>query len=688
LSVVDLQPYRMKKIIPFFLVYLYGISIPVKANKTDSLIIIVELNKGDTVSINCLNELSILYSDTDTLKAKNYALKALALAQKIEYSKGICKAWYNLAYLAEFAYNYTVAEKYYWMGINEAKKTKQPSLQAFGMTDYALTLKKQAKHKEALAINRQALAIYLSLKDTPHIASVYTNLGNNYKNLNQFDKAIEALLQSLKLEQLRNNYNGIAKAYNNIALVYERNGDFHLALQYNLLMLGAAQKGDKKKILATAFGNIGATYQNLKEHKKAIPYMEKALSVYKETNDLLNVALTLNNLSAAHNSIRQFTESIKYSIQCVPIAKESSDIESEAYSYLYLGSAYLGLENRSSAKPNFIKAEQLIEKVNSSAYTMLVHQELSKYYQVIGDFKKALDCHQLLMTEKDTLYSSEKHFQISALQTQYQTAEKEKALAEKSAENLQQSILIEKKNTLLLFSFFGLIAIAFVALLIWRNASLRRAKLMQEKELTDAKSLQRLQEEKLRISRELHDNIGAQLTLINTSLQQIDMTNAAPEIITEAQSMAINTIRELRSIVWLINKEEFYVEELVIKLRDFMKPLQLMKPIVRITTNGGEDYKMNAHTVSNIFRIIQEATNNAIKYAKANQLNILIDTEEKGKLKLLIQDNGKGFETEASNTSFGLKNMAARAQALNGTFELKSKLGIGTEIIVIIPFYA
>lgn len=654
------------------------------ASKTDSLLKVISLTKEDTTRINCWNRLSYICSDDDSAKTKLYATYALQLAQKTGYTKGISEAWSNLAYYHEtHKFDFSTAEKYYLAGIQIARKENDLSLEGSGLMDYASVLKKQKKHQQVLEINKKVVEIFSKLQDTAKLILAYNNLGNAYKNVNQFEKSIEALLKSLDFAKMGKNQNQIARAYINIGVCYDGNGDYDLAISNYLAAIEPAASGGNKNYIASNYGNIGAAYINLNQFEKAITYMEKAMAIHESQNDIRDVAFVLNNLATANNSLKKYEEAIKNSQRCIELSRQVKDIELEAYAYLFLGVSYQGLKNYKLAETNFLLAKQQIESVNNTAYTMQVYAKIADFYAEKKDYENAFNYYHKLTTIRDTIFNAEKHLQIATLQTQYQTAEKERAWAEVCAENLQKNLQIQKKNNLLVISTFGLIALLSVSILIWRNAALRRTKLLQEKELSEAKAKHQLQDEKLRISRELHDNIGAQLTFINSSLQNLSANN--DEEMEQTKTMTLNTIRELRSIVWLINKEEFYVDELVIKLRDLMKPLQNRKPKIEITSLGNEELKLNSNIASNVFRIIQEATNNTIKYAQANVLTITVDAVNKDVLKIKIQDDGIGFDTQKVQYSFGLKNMESRVKSLNGQFELKSVPGNGTTLNLEIP---
>ncbi|MFD2145395.1 tetratricopeptide repeat protein [Mucilaginibacter antarcticus] len=94
--------------------------------------------------------------------------------------------------------------------------------------------------------NVMGMQLYERLKDTAHLAIIYTNVGNCYSNLNLPQLAVSYHIKSLQISQQRGNNVGITKAYNNIAIVYERNGNFEKALENYRRMLGPAVATGKK----------------------------------------------------------------------------------------------------------------------------------------------------------------------------------------------------------------------------------------------------------------------------------------------------------------------------------------------------------------------------------------------------------------------------------------------------------
>lgn len=655
-----------------------------KADGVDSLLAVLAKGKADTTAVNCLNKLSYMQAGKDSAQTLLNATKAYHLAVKISFTKGICEALYNLASFEEdYKYDFKAAEKYYLKGIELAQKSNLLFVEGAGMLGYSYNLKNQNRHKESLIINKKMVAIFTKLNDTAKLTKAYNKLGNNYKNLNQPERAIEALLTSLDLAKKLKDTSDIGSAYVNIGVVYDGSGDYDQALKNYISAIEYLKAGSNTNFLAITYGNIGAAYISLYEYAKAIPYLQKALNIHEAHKEIADIAFVLNNLSTANNYLQNYAEAIKSSTRSVALAKKVNDKELIAYGFLSLGVSYQGLKKASLAKLNFALAEKMIDSVNNTSYTMQVYAKIADFYAVNKNYEPAFNYYHKLIMMRDTIFNTEKHLQIATLQTKYETVEKEKALAKSQSEILQKVVQIQQKNNLLIASGLGILVIALAGFLFWRSAELRRLKEKIEKEKIASEAQDKMHEEKMRISRELHDSIGAQLTFINSSLEHLSPNDV--QEIADTKTMTMNTIRELRSIVWLINKEEFFVDELAGKLRDLMKPLQNYKPKIDIISKGKENLKLNANIASNLFRIIQEATNNTIKYAQANSLNILIDTSDVSTLVLHIQDDGIGFVHNDNNLSFGLKNIASRVANVGGQYSIKSKVGSGTRIEIAIP---
>ncbi|MBH8575683.1 sensor histidine kinase, partial [Nostocaceae cyanobacterium CENA369] len=202
-----------------------------------------------------------------------------------------------------------------------------------------------------------------------------------------------------------------------------------------------------------------------------------------------------------------------------------------------------------------------------------------------------------------------------------------------------------------------------------------------------------LQEQRLRISRDLHDNIGAQLTFIISSIDNLKYgfrieDEKLQNRLTGISEFTKETIYELRDTIWAMNMSQITFEDLKSRISNFIDNAKISSIGIDFKFAYSND-NLNKKVVTsvegmNIYRIIQEAINNAIKHSEATKIAVTIDGDET-KLAIEVTDNGKGFDLETSNDGNGLNNIRKRAKEIGGEIELNSKPGEGTVMKLFLP---
>jgi len=123
-------------------------------------------------------------------------------------------------------------------------------------------------------------------------------------------------------------------------------------------------------------------------------------------------------------------------------------------------------------------------------------------------------------------------------------------------------------------------------------------------------------------------------------------------------------------------------------LKDVVSDFQTQNPNISIHLQLKGDLQGLGETVSiNLYRIVQESLNNALKYANATTIDIALSKSIAGDLQLNIKDNGIGMDVEAVDQTkhFGLLGMRERVQALHGSFNVNAATNQGTAIYINIP---
>ncbi|WP_462252439.1 ligand-binding sensor domain-containing protein [Ekhidna sp.] len=201
-----------------------------------------------------------------------------------------------------------------------------------------------------------------------------------------------------------------------------------------------------------------------------------------------------------------------------------------------------------------------------------------------------------------------------------------------------------------------------------------------KKQLRKMEMQQKIQNERERISRDLHDNVGSQITYIATSINNLSGKDS-PEAIKELGEFTRDTMRQLRETIWVINNDEVTIEELKTKVIDYLSEiLQPYPGIFHEVHFSKSSEKLNPTVAINIFRLIQEAVNNSVKHA--NPKLIRIDFTLEGSTCLSISDDGIGFSGDDKMGHFGLINMRKRAKELGAEYQLETAKDKGTQIIL------
>jgi signal transduction histidine kinase len=202
------------------------------------------------------------------------------------------------------------------------------------------------------------------------------------------------------------------------------------------------------------------------------------------------------------------------------------------------------------------------------------------------------------------------------------------------------------------------------------------------------------EEERRRIARELHDGIGPALASMSLRLRALldlledaeptSRATAAAEI-EELAHLATDHVRDIRRLIYDLRPAALDELGLVPALRDYLQRRQREQDLV-IGLHADEGDRLPATVETALFRIVQEAVNNAIKHAEAQAVDVSL-VREKGGVRLSVADDGQGFDPQAprSGKQVGLWSMRERMEQLGGEFELQSAPGQGTTLTAWVP---
>jgi signal transduction histidine kinase/ligand-binding sensor domain-containing protein len=202
-----------------------------------------------------------------------------------------------------------------------------------------------------------------------------------------------------------------------------------------------------------------------------------------------------------------------------------------------------------------------------------------------------------------------------------------------------------------------------------------------------------LEQERARIARDLHDDLGGSLTQIGLLAERVRRQTAEPGVKPALGQLAWRTRRladELESIVWTVSPKNNTWDKLALFIDQYVRSF-CRDTSLACTIEGAEKIPpepLSPEAQHNILSVVKEALNNTLKHAQATRVEVLLDAAG-GVFELQVADNGIGFDPGAAEHAErnGLTNMRTRIADLGGTIEIRSRPGAGTRLRIQQPMH-
>lgn len=248
----------------------------------------------------------------------------------------------------------------------------------------------------------------------------------------------------------------------------------------------------------------------------------------------------------------------------------------------------------------------------------------------------------------------------------------------------------------LMMMYAGVMAIVAILSIYWaRSSEIRR---YHEQHIEESESrLRQLsslllgaqETERRRLSRDLHDELGQQVTAIKLDLRSLEKMNGGSHsspLLSRAIKETDQLLQSLHEIATRVRPSLLDDLSFQDAIESFLADYEKRTGISVISRINCARRAIPAKIGENAYRVLQEALANVSKHARVDRVDVLIDTNDT-RLLIMIRDTGAGFDPEQTEKSnrLGILGMRERVELLDGRFDLKSKPGGGTEIGISIP---
>lgn len=206
---------------------------------------------------------------------------------------------------------------------------------------------------------------------------------------------------------------------------------------------------------------------------------------------------------------------------------------------------------------------------------------------------------------------------------------------------------------------------------------------LQQKELEQLKLVyQTREDERHRIAKDLHDDVGATLSGIRMFSQLAGERPAnSYEYLEKINNYSGEMLKKMNDIIWSLSTENSSIEQLVARLRNDMVTVTTAGNIVLVfcVDDSVKELVPEINLRKNIYLLIKEAINNALKHAGCKSIKVSIQLAT-DRVIVEVTDDGKGFDVTVSSAGNGLLNMKRRTEEINGEFTISSAPGQGTVV--------
>ncbi len=578
-----------------------------------------------------------------------------------------------------------------------SEKLGNDSLKIKGLMFLGHTSWERGNYEEAIGHFNKSLVISKKIKDTTTIADAYNGLGIVYSKLGNLNTSIAFYFKTLSIYEKLQDSLGIGSTYLNIAWDYRKLEEYQKSIDYNNKSLQIYSNLKDSLHIAMVNNNIAGSLNELQQYDKSLKFSEKSKLYFLKLNYERYSAYPITNIAISYDSLHNYQEAKKNYLKAIAL----HTINKEPYELAFLNNALANLNYNLGDYNNAIKkgkeAILYAEEVGAIEFIASSSETLAKTFEKLNQFRESNEYLKLYIKYNDSIISSEKLKSIAEIETKYQTEKKEKEILTQRADLAEKELNLNRKNTQIIGLVILAIVISILGYLLYNQQKLKHKQLKKESELKEAlikiETQNKLQEQRLRISRDLHDNIGAQLTFIISTIENLQYgfkikNEKLVNKLINISTFTKETISELRDTIWAMNKDEITFEDLQSRISNYIDKAHLSDENIdfsfEIDKQVNIDKTFSSVQGMNVYRIIQEAINNALKYAQASTIKVTIEKTKENNLSVAITDDGLGFNLENVELGSGINNMKKRAEDISARLNIESDIDKGTRITLIL----
>lgn len=382
----------MKKNITLLLVILLGTIHLFGQDQTeiDSLLHLVNSNVHDTSKVEVYIKLVNRYSFTDSAKVAEYANQAIQLAERIDYPKGISRVYHELGWhQLDLGAPLDEVISTFELGLQFAKQAKYDEGVSAALTGLGVTYKEMANYDKAIDLYKEALAIDEKCGNKTGIAVSYSNIAEIHTYKGNLDSALIYYTKALEIDKTLDDQEVIGNDYSAIGHVYYSLANYPKALEYHLKALKFYQKANSERYIGRLYTNIGNIYTEQRQFKEGLNYYRKSLEILERINDVRVLATIYNNMGLVYSNLNEYGQANDYLFKALEQYKALDFQLGVAASLANIGRNYFAEKKHAEAIIYLKKALVISQEIEFTEQAVEVMSILGEVYLAQGQYVQA-----------------------------------------------------------------------------------------------------------------------------------------------------------------------------------------------------------------------------------------------------------------------------------------------------------
>jgi signal transduction histidine kinase/Tfp pilus assembly protein PilF len=657
-----------------------SVTITVNAQRPDSLQRVLSQTKSDSTRSLIMSDLADEFTRNQPEEAIATARSGLAIAMKIQFRKGMYENYLSLAGAFQGQALFDSAIYFFRHAEHMAVQIRDDNRRATVYSGMGHSFMRKSDMDSARFYMAKGLALAQVNKNYIVEAGIYNNYGNVFLEESNYEESLRYFVKAATLydDPLHDDY-GQCLTLANIGNIEYRLGNYDAALEYARQSMALATKNDFTSNIGYVHKLQGRIYRQQKKFDDALLEYKAAQKVYLYHGDGRSAAELLQNIGNIYFDKSEISGALKSYEESLVLAKKVQSRPLIANAYNCIGQAAGELGNTDVALIYFDSALVEAKGIRNRYLAMDVYQVKSETYKKRGEYKDALEMHELFVKMKDSVVQSENRGILEETQARYEVSKKEARIALLERDTAVKNLQIQRHRAIQIG-----VGVTFLLLIIIAVLLINRYRLSSR-----TKRRREIEEVRNSIARDLHDDMGSTLSTINiiSKLAMRENGNGQNSIhLTRISEQSSQMMETMTDMVWSINPVNDRADKLSIRMKVFAA--EILEPRdIQYRFAGDESLNtvvLDARQRKNLYLVFKEAMNNIAKYSGANKVEVEWLVSNKT-LIMHIRDDGEGFDELKVKHGNGLANMRSRVVDINGRFKLTSSTGKGTQIELQLP---